>query len=113
MAGAADGVVVARRDGLGPDDLRQLAVATRDALGADGFVIVLGVANGKAGVVVAVGKDRVAQGVSAAELAAPVAKLLGGGTAKNPELVVGGGPNIAAIDDALEVAREQAARVIG
>ena len=33
------------------------------------------------------------------------AKLLGGGTAKNPELVVGGGPKVGGIDDALETAR--------
>jgi alanine--tRNA ligase len=113
VAAATNGAVVARQDGLAPDDLRQLAVATRDALGANGLVMVLGVANGKAGIVVAVGKDRVAAGVSAAELAAPVAKLFGGGTAKNPELVVGGGPNVNAVDEALEVAREQAARAVG
>ena len=113
VAGATNGAVVARQDGLAPDDLRQLAVATRDALGANGLVMVLGVANGKAGIVVAVGKDRVAAGVSAAELAAPVAKLFGGGTAKNPELVVGGGPNVNAVDEALDVAREQAARAVG
>ena len=113
VASAIDGVVVVRRDGLAGDDLRQLAMATRDALGAAGIVVVVGSSDGKAGVVVAVGKDRVAAGVSAAELAAPVAKLLGGGTAKNAELVVGGGPNVGALDDALNVAQEQVAGAVG
>ncbi len=110
---AADGVLVARRDDMTPDDLRQLAVATRDALGADAIVVLLGANGGKAGVVVAVGKARVDVGVSAAEIAAPVAKLLGGGTAKNPELVVGGGPHVDAITEALEVARDQVTRAVG
>ena len=69
--------------------------------------------DGKAGIVATVGKDRVAAGVSAAGLAAPVAKLLGGGTAKNPDLVVGGGPRVDAIDEALAKARTQVADVIG
>ncbi len=110
---AVGSTVVARHDGLGPDDLRQVAVAVRDGLGSSGIAVILGVHSGKAGVVVAAGKDRVTAGVSAAELAAPVAKLLGGGTAKNAELVVGGGPNVAAIDDALEVARAQVAHAVG
>jgi alanyl-tRNA synthetase len=112
-AGADNGVVVTRRDGVALDDLRQLAMAARDVLGATALVMLLGLNDAKAGVVVALGKERVARGSSAAELAAPVAKLLGGGTAKNAELVVGGGPNVAAIDDALEVAREQATRAVG
>ena len=112
-AAAENGVVVTRRDGVALDDLRQLAMAARDALGVTALVMLLGLNDAKAGVVVALGKERVARGSSAAELAAPVAKLLGGGTAKNAELVVGGGPNVAAIDDALEVAREQAARAVG
>ncbi|MEO6467904.1 MAG: DHHA1 domain-containing protein, partial [Acidimicrobiia bacterium] len=110
--GASGTTVVTRHDGLGPDDLRQVAVAVRDGLGADGIVVVIGVNAGKAGVVVAVGKDRVAGGISAAELAAPVAKLLGGGTAKNAELVVGGGPNVNAVDDALVMARDLVADAV-
>jgi alanyl-tRNA synthetase len=110
-ASASDGAVVARRDGVGPDDLRQLAVATRDALGPNALVVLLGVHEGKAGIAAALGKDRVAAGASAAELVAPVAKLLGGGTAKNPELVVGGGPNVAAVEDALAAAEARVAEL--
>jgi alanyl-tRNA synthetase len=103
-ADATDGAVVARRDGLGPDDLRQLALATRDALGPRAVIVLLGVNDGKGVLVAALGKERVASGASAAELAAPVAKLLGGGTAKNPDLVVGGGPKADAIDAAVAAA---------
>ncbi len=95
-------VVVARRDGLTGDELRQLAIATRDALG-HGIVALVGLApdGTKAGLAAAITKDLVERGVSAADLARDAAKALGGGTAKNPELVQGGGPKIEAIDDAL------------
>jgi alanyl-tRNA synthetase len=99
---AADGAVVARRDGLTPADLRTLAIATRDALGS-GIVALAGVHDGKAGLAVAVSKDRVEGGVSAADLARDAAKSLGGGTAKHADVVQGGGQNVDALDDALEL----------
>jgi alanyl-tRNA synthetase len=113
-AGATDGVVVVRRDGLTPDDLRTLAIATRDALDARvgagiAAIVGLGPDGGKAGVAVAVSKGLVTGGASAADIAREAAKALGGGTAKNPELVVGGGPRVDAIDDALTLL-ETAAR---
>jgi alanyl-tRNA synthetase len=101
-ASAADGVVVLRRDGLSPGDLRTLAIATRDALGS-GIVAVVGVHDGKAGLAVAVSKDKVEAGTSAAELARDAAKALGGGTAKHADVVQGGGQNVGAVDDALEL----------
>ena len=112
-AAAKDGVVVARRDGMDPADLRRLAVATRDLVGR-GVVVVLGVGpdGSKAGIAVGVTKDLVDAGVSAAAIAAPAAKVLGGGTAKNPELVVGGGTNVAGVDEALELARNEAERAV-
>jgi alanyl-tRNA synthetase len=108
-AGTVDGIVVVRRDGLSNDDLRQLATATRTALG-EGIVglVGLGPDGTKAGLVVAVSKQLVAAGVSAADIARDAAKALGGGTAKNAELVVGGGPNVGAVDDALERVRAAA-----
>jgi alanyl-tRNA synthetase len=99
-ASAGDGAVVARRDGLSSGDLRTLAVATRDALGS-GIVALVGMQDGKAGLAVAVSKDKVAAGVSAADLARDAAKTLGGGTAKHADVVQGGGQNVDAIDDAL------------
>jgi hypothetical protein len=55
-----------------------------------------------------VSSDLVARGVSAAEIAAPAARLLGGGTAKNPEVVVGGGPNAAEVDAACALVSKDA-----
>jgi len=106
--------VVVRRDGMTPDDLRTLATATRDALAAKSgggiaAIVGLGPDGAKAGVAVAVSKDLVGAGASAADIARDAAKALGGGTAKNPELVVGGGPKVDAIDDALALL-ESAAR---
>jgi alanyl-tRNA synthetase len=105
-AGADDGLVTARLDGLPPDELREVALGVRDRLGS-GVVVVAGAPGpGKASVVVAATPDRVADGVSAGEVAAAAAKLLGGGAARNPELSVGGGTRPEAIDDALaEAAR--------
>src|SRR4051794_17854668 len=101
-ATATDGAVVVRRDGLTPGDLRTLAIATRDALGS-GVVALVGVdaSGAKAGLAVAVSKDKVEAGWSAAELARDAAKALGGGTAKHADAVQGGGQNVDAIDDAL------------
>ncbi|MET0421243.1 MAG: alanine--tRNA ligase [Acidimicrobiia bacterium] len=116
VAGAADGVVVARRDGLPPDELRQLAIATREALartdGTTGGVVALlglGPDGTKAGVVAAVTKELAAAGGSAADVARDAARALGGGTGKQADIAVGGGPNVAAIDEALALL-EQAAR---
>jgi alanyl-tRNA synthetase len=108
-AGATDGVVAVRRD-LPNDDLRRLALATRDALGS-GVVVLVGAVppdNAKAAIAVAVSNDHVARGVAAGVIAGGAARLLGGGTAKNPEVVVGGGPNVDQVDAALAAARDAA-----
>ncbi len=110
---AEDGVVVARRDGLTPDDYRQLAGATRDELGS-GVVVVggAGADPAKAGIAAAVSKDLQERGVSAAEVVAGAARTLGGGTAKNPDLVVGGGKHPEAVDEALGQARAEALEAV-
>ena len=112
-ADAGDGVVVARRDGLDPGDLRRLALATRDALGS-GVVALVGVGPGgrKAGIAVAVTKEHAERGVSAAEIAVKAAKALGGGTAKSGDVVSGGGPNVDAVDEALTLVRQQATEAV-
>ena len=112
-ASAIHSVVAARRDGADVDELRRLAVATREALGT-GIVVLVGASpdGDKAGLVVAVSRDLQERGVSAAQLASDAAKTLGGGTAKNPNLVTGGGPSVEALDDALELARSAAANTL-
>ena len=89
-------------------------IATRDALGS-GVVVLAGVgADGtKPAIVVAVSKDLVESGASAAEIAAPAAKILQGGTGKDPSLAVGGGKNPAGVDEAVTVARKLAEEAVG
>jgi alanyl-tRNA synthetase len=100
---------VARRDGLSNDDLRRLAIATRDALGS-GIVGLIGLApdGAKVALSVAVSKDLVERGANAGTVAHAAAKAVGGGTAKQADVVAGGGPNTAAIDEALALLEEQA-----
>jgi alanyl-tRNA synthetase len=111
-ADADGGVVVARRDGLTPDELRALAIAKRDALTAAGGGVVglvgLGPDGTKAGIVVALSKDLAATGTSAAAIATGAARALGGGTGKQADLAVGGGPNVAAVDEALALLEDAA-----
>jgi len=113
-ADAPDGVVAARRDGLDPGDLRRLVLATRDAVGS-GVVALVGVGpdQKKAGLAVAVSNDLVGRGVSATDIAATAAKALGGGTAKNAEVVVGGGTNVDQVDEALALVRREATEAVG
>jgi alanyl-tRNA synthetase len=114
VAEAQDGVLVARRDGVAGDDLRRITLAARDALGS-GVVAILGAGpdGKKAAIAVAVSKDLVEQGVSASAIGGPVAKVLGGGTGKNADFVQGGGPNVAGLDEAEALAREQAKAAVG
>jgi alanyl-tRNA synthetase len=110
---ARDGVVAARRDGLDPGDLRRLALVTRDAVGS-GVVALVGVGpdKKKAGLAVAVSNELVGRGVSAADIAGTAAKALGGGTAKNAEVVVGGGTNVDQVDEALALVRREATEAV-
>ncbi|MGH8971889.1 MAG: alanine--tRNA ligase [Acidimicrobiia bacterium] len=112
-AGAENGVLATRRDGATPDELRRLVAAARDAMGS-GVAVAVGASpdGAKAGLAVAVTPDLVAKGVSAAAVAAEAAKLLGGGTARNPELVTGGGTRVENIDTALDRARQAAADAV-
>jgi alanyl-tRNA synthetase len=110
-ATAVDGVVAQRVDGAAPPDLKRLAEAVRDALGS-GVVILMGADGDKVGFVVTVSKDLVGRGVSAGEIAAPAARLVMGGAAKNPEFVQGGGKDPAGIDDAVDIARKTAVEAI-
>jgi alanyl-tRNA synthetase len=113
VAEASNGVIAVRRDGVAGDDLRRITLAARDALGSGVVAIVGASPDGKAVIAVAVSKDLVERGVSAATIGRPVAKLLGGGTGKTPEFVSGGGQNVDALDEALTLARSEAEAAVG
>ena len=96
-------LVVAGRDGLESDALRQLAMQVRDRLGS-GVAVIGSARAGKAGVVVAVTSDLARSGVSAATIAGAAAAIVGGGASRDPELAQAGGPKGDRIGDALEEA---------
>ncbi|HET7488227.1 MAG TPA: alanine--tRNA ligase [Acidimicrobiales bacterium] len=101
-AGAVAGVVVARRDGLTPDQLRQLALAVRKA-GAIRAVALGGSPDGaKVSLVVAVDP---ASGLDAPALVGEAAKLVGGGGGGKGDVAQAGGRDPSRIDDALDALR--------
>jgi len=117
LAGEAEAVgtsrlVVAARPGLAPDELRALAIQVRDRLGK-GLAVLGAERDGKASLVAAATRDLVASGVSAAAVLAGAARLLGGGSSRDPELAQAGGPHGARLADALDEARDAARAALG
>jgi alanyl-tRNA synthetase len=99
-AGAVDGVVVARVDGLPADQLRELAVGIRDQTGIRGALL-MGTPDGeRVAVVAAVDVD--AGLPPAGDI---VKEATGGKGGKDPALAQGGGRDVGEIDAALERAR--------
>jgi alanyl-tRNA synthetase len=104
-------LVVARRD-VGVDALRSLAQSLKGRLGS--AVIVLGTAGeGRANLVGAVTKDLVDRGISARDLLAPGAGLLGGGAGGRPDLAISGGPAANRLEEAIEAVARQARDMLG
>jgi alanyl-tRNA synthetase len=99
---ATDGRVVARRDGLANDQLKDLALAVRDNNGVTAVVLIGSPDGRRVALVGAVRKD---SGPSAADLIGPAASLVGGGGGKGPELAVAGGRDPARIEEALQLVR--------
>jgi alanyl-tRNA synthetase len=103
LAGEGASVVVARRDGLSPDQLRDLAQAVRRR-GAT-VVVVAGSPDGAKAAVAVATDGSVHAGDTVRELAA----LVGGGGGGSPELAVAGGRDPAGIDTVLAEARRRLA----
>jgi alanyl-tRNA synthetase len=97
------GVVVARRDGLDPNALRDLALSVRDRPGVRGVALagLVGV-DGRVALVVAARKD---SGIDARSAASAAAKAVGGGGGGTPELATAGGKVPAGIGEALDQLR--------
>jgi alanyl-tRNA synthetase len=104
-AGAADGVVVARVDGVTRDDLRDLATAVRDHPGVRAVVLAGEPPGGGVALVAAVTRD---SGLNAAELIAEPARTVGGGGGKSPDLAIAGGRDASRLTEALDQARAAA-----
>ena len=97
-ATAVDGRVTARRDGLDPNELRELAIEIRGQEGIHAVGLVGSPDGAKVGLVVAVEKGGT---LDARSVAADVAKIVGGGGGGSPELATAGGRDVTAIDTAL------------
>jgi alanyl-tRNA synthetase len=102
-AQAHDGIVVARRDGLDGDGLRELALAALARPGARAVVLGGSPEPGKVALVAAVEKGFA---LAAPELVSGAARLVGGGGGgRNPELAMAGGRDATRLDEALEAVR--------
>jgi alanyl-tRNA synthetase len=104
-AGAVDGVVVARVDGLAPDEVRDLAVAVRQQPGVRGAIVGGQKPDGGVTLVAAVDKD---SGLHAGALIADAARSVQGGGGKGPELAQAGGRDASRLDEALDQVRAAA-----
>jgi alanyl-tRNA synthetase len=104
QAASGSGIVVARRDGLDPSAMRDLALSVRDRPGVRG-VGLAGVAGDgdRVALVVAVVKG---SGIDACTIASAAARAVGGGGGGSAELATAGGKDVAGIGDALEALRE-------
>ncbi len=96
-ARAAGGVLVARRDRLDPNEMRELALLVRN-LGVDQIVIAGTPEGERVAIVVALVN---AGTLNAKEVAGMGARLVGGGGGGTPELATAGGRDVTRIDDAL------------
>ncbi len=104
-AGAVDGVVVTRLDGLAPGDLRELAIAVRQQPGVRAAVLV-GVSDaGGVSLASAVAPDA---GLEAGALIKDAARAVGGGGGGKGPVATAGGKDASAIDEALAIARQAA-----
>jgi alanyl-tRNA synthetase len=109
QAKAVRGVVVERVDGLEPGDLRELALAIREA--ADVRAVVLGGVS-PAGGVALVAAVRQGLGAQAGDLIKEAAKKVGGGGGGKGDIAAAGGKDASALDAALDLARAAASRVM-
>lgn len=115
LAANADSVgerslVVGNAGELAPGDLRQLALDIRNRVQGPVLVVVGSRNGGKGAIVGAASPDLVANGISAGELVAAGASIMGGGGSRDPDLAQAGGPDGSQLEAALDAVREKATR---
>jgi alanyl-tRNA synthetase len=108
-------VVAHRVDGAGGGDVRQLALDVRGRLpaGQPGVVVVIGTADGKVSLVVAVNDAARERGVSANALVGAIGPLVGGRGGGKDDLAQGGGSDPSRIDEALALVPTEVGRAVG
>ena len=107
---AENGNIVSRVDGLSPNDLRELALAIRQ--NASIRAVVLGGVTDTGGVALVATVGNGLQ-VPAGDLIKDAAKAVGGGGGGKGDIATAGGKNPAALEEALNLAREALGRVSG
>jgi alanyl-tRNA synthetase len=109
-ADATEGVLVARRDGLTPDELRELAQSARNSGGLRAVVLGGSPDGAKAAVAVAVdggaGGANTGPEIHAGNLVKRIGPFLGGGGGGSAQVAVAGGKDPSGIDNALDEARK-------
>jgi alanyl-tRNA synthetase len=99
-------VLASQIDGIdSAETLRQLALTARDSIGSLSVVILGANIDSKPVVMVAAGKDAVANGVSAGVLAKRAAEVLGGGGGGKPDFAQGGGTATAKLSEAIQASK--------
>jgi alanyl-tRNA synthetase len=102
-ASAEGGFVIARVDGVDPDQLRELATAVRAVPGVEGAILVGSPDGARVALVAAVAEGGAH---TAPELVRAAAAVVGGGGGgKDPRLAMAGGKDVGRIDDALAQVR--------
>jgi alanyl-tRNA synthetase len=109
-AQAVDGAVVARVDGMSPNDLRELAIAVRNAPDVDIVVLASRTPTGGASLAAAVTPG---SPFEAAALIRDAAKAVRGGGGGKGDVATAGGKDAAGIAQALDLAREAIALARG
>ncbi len=98
---------------LGGNELRQLGLGVREKLSGPGLIVLGATADGKGSLIGVASKELVEQGVSAGEVIAKAAGVLGGGGSRDPELAQAGGPHGDRMNEALDLVRAEAESALG
>jgi alanyl-tRNA synthetase len=106
-------LVAERVPEAGADDLRRIASAVRDRVGAGPGVVVLGSeVDGKAAMVALLTADLAGAGAAARDVLARAAKAVGGGAGGKGDLASAGGRDPSRLAEALRIARDDAMVVL-
>ncbi|MEX2388541.1 MAG: alanine--tRNA ligase [Phycisphaeraceae bacterium] len=112
LAESAEGdVIVARMDGVDGNVLRTAIDVLRKKR-PDAALLLAGVESGKVAIVASVPEPRIKQGLKAGDWVREVAKVVGGGGGGRPDMAQAGGKDPSKIEDAIDTARQFAARKV-
>ena len=97
-------VLAIEMDGIGGEQLRQVAIKAREELGSNSVVVLGSVSDGRVTLMVACGQAAIESGIKAGDLARVASAVLGGGGGGKPDLAQGGGTEVSKLDEAISAA---------